>query len=263
MTAIRPSLHAASLLALVARRGGGLRLGQRPARRAAGHAGARQVPLRQGHGGAQRQEVARRRASSSSRSSKPTRRAPIVRTPSSASATPTSARARPNRSSSRSTSSASSCRFYPTQPPRRLRAVQARHGALPADARARSATRPKRATPIKEFETFIERYPNSSLMPEVQRQAARGAGPAERGGLPGRPLLLPAAAGTRARSIASSRVLKDDPEFTSRDAVLLLPRRVARQGEAAGRSAPLSREARQASSRRASISTTRRSGSPS
>ena len=72
---------------------------------------------------------------------------------------------------------------------------------------------------IKEFETFVARYPNSSLMPEAKAQAARGARSAERGRLPGRATSTTVSSGTRARSIASRRCSRTIPEFTNRDSV--------------------------------------------
>ena len=56
-------------------------------------------------------------------------------------------------------------------------------------------------------------------MPEVKAQAARGARSPERSRVRRRPLLLPASAGIRARSIGCKALLKDDPEYTGRDAV--------------------------------------------
>ena len=69
--------------------------------------------------------------------------------------------------------------FYPTQPAGRLRAVQARHGALQADAEARARPDGDEEA-IAEFETFVERYPEQHAAARSAGAAARGARPARR-----------------------------------------------------------------------------------
>ena len=95
--------------------------------------------------------------------------------------------------------------FYPTNRARRLRAVQA--GRSRTSGRCGSPQRDQTETrdAIKEFETFVARYPNSSLMPEVKDAAARGARSPQRGRAPGRATSTTASAGIRARSIGSDR----------------------------------------------------------
>ena len=71
---------------------------------------------------------------------------------------------------------------------------------------------------LKEFEVFFERFPNSALADEArQRQRETRDRLSESEYKVG--LFYFRRSGTRARSIACSRVLKSDPEFTNRDAV--------------------------------------------
>ena len=84
-----------------------------PQQRPAGHGPARSIPVRARDRGVERQTVADRPESISSRSPRPIRRARSGRTPSSAWATPTSVKARRKRWSLRSTSSRSSSRSIP------------------------------------------------------------------------------------------------------------------------------------------------------
>ena len=94
--------------------------------------------------------------------------------------------------------------FYPTN--RRADYAQYKLGmAHFRQMRAPQRDQTETREAIKEFETFVARYPNSSLMPEAQGEAARGARSAERVGLSRRLLLLPPALVSRARSIASRR----------------------------------------------------------
>ena len=59
--------------------------------------------------------------------------------------------------------------FYPDQPARRLRAVQAGDEPLRADARAPSAIRPKRARRSRSSTCSSSSFPNSPLTPEVKK----------------------------------------------------------------------------------------------
>ena len=95
---------------------------------------------------------------------------------------------------------------------------------------------------ISEFEAFVARYPNSTLLPEVKREAARGAGSAEPVGVPGRPLLLPHQLVSR-RDRASPVGAQAGPRIHRPRRRLFLSRRIADQVESRGRSAPLLREA--------------------
>ena len=64
--------------------------------------------------------------------------------------------------------------FYPTNPRAdyaQYKLGMAHFRQMRAPQRDQTETREA----IKEFETFVARYPNSELMPEVQDQAARGA----------------------------------------------------------------------------------------
>ena len=167
---------------------------RRPVRAAgaARHRRAGQVPVRQGHRGAQRQEVADRarvlqaghrnlHAEPVSARRQARHRRHLSRR-----------RHAPRRSCWRSTSSGSSCRSTrPTPAPttRSTSSGMAHFRQMRAPQRDQTETREA----IKEFEAFVARYPNSSLMPEVQDQAARGARSAERVGLSRRLLLLPPA----------------------------------------------------------------------
>ena len=135
--------------------------------------------------------------------------------------------------------------FYPTNRARRLRAVQARDGALLPDASCRSAIRPKRATAIKELETFVAAVSEQHLMPEAEGTAARGARSPERGRLPRRLLLLPPEAGIRARSIGSSRCSRTIRSTrTATRSTSISPMSLVKVKQAGG-GAPLSRKAGQ------------------
>ena len=113
-------------------------------------------------------------------------------------------RHRRRRWSWRSTSSASSCRS--TRRNRRADYAQYKLGmAHFRQMRAPQRDQTETRDAIKEFETFVERYPNSSLMPEAKAQAARGARSPERMPTTRSATSTTASDGIRARSIASRR----------------------------------------------------------
>ncbi len=119
-----------------------------------------------------------------------------------ASATPTSASTRPNRSSWRINEFREFLSFYPTN--RRADYAQYKLG-MAHFMQMRAAQRDQTETrdAIKEFDTFIERYPNSSLMPEAKARACatRAIGSARR--TIWSACSITGTGGTRARSIAS------------------------------------------------------------
>ena len=132
--------------------------------------------------------------------------------------------------------------FYPTNPRAdyaQYKLGMAHFRQMRAPQRDQTETRDA----IKEFETFVARYPNSTLMPEAKKQAARGARPPERVGLPGRATSTSAASGIRARSIACRRCSRTTRSSRGRDAVYFYPGeslvKMNRQAEAL----PLLREA--------------------
>ena len=143
--------------------------------------------------------------------------------------------------------------FYPTNRARRLRAVQAGHGALPADARAAARSdRNARSDPRVRG----VRRPLPEQQPDAggAGQAARGAGSAERsrttssGCFYFRQRWYPGAI-DRFRTL-----LKEDPEYTGRDAVYFYLAESLVKIEARSRSAALLRKAGRRNSSRASIS---------
>ena len=151
--------------------------------------------------------------------------------------------------------------FYPTNRARRLRAVQAGHGALPADAVAaarsdRNARRDQRVPDLRR------RGIRTAADARSEGEAARSARSAERsrnyqvGHFYYRQRWYPGAIDRL------NLLLKDDPEFTGRDEVYfylgesLL--KVERQAEAL----PYFEKAGRRNSSRASTSKTRASGSP-
>ena len=140
----KAGLFLAALALAVGRR---LRHRRRP-RRAGRHARARQVSLRQGNCGARRPRNGSTRASTSSRSSRPTPAAATGRTPSWRSATPISAKARQRRWFWRSTSSPS---FSRSTRPIAAPTTRSTSSGSPTSVRceSRSATRPKRARRLR------------------------------------------------------------------------------------------------------------------
>ena len=91
---------------------------------------------------------------------------------------------------------------------------------------------------MQEFETFVERYPNSALLPrcgQKLREARDRLSTLEYqvGVFYFKQRWYPGAI-DRLQAL-----LKDDPGFTSRDGAVLLPRRVADEGEARRRGAAL------------------------
>ena len=102
----------------------------------------------------------------------------------------------------------------------RLRAVQAGDDALLPDAQRRSGIRPRPARRSRSSTASVERYPNSAAdRPRFARRLSRGARSSQRVGFTGSASSTSARAGIRARSIASSRSCKFDPQYTNRDAV--------------------------------------------
>ena len=168
------------------------------------------------------------------------------------SATPISAKARPRRSCCAINEFREFLSFYPTNPRAdyaQYKLGMAHFRQMRAPQRDQTETREA----IREFETFVARYPNSSLMPEVQGEAARGARSAERVGLPGRLLLLPPAlVPGRDRSLQGAAQGGSGVHPPRRG--LLLPRRVARQERSGRPRRCLLRKARRRNSSRASIS---------
>ena len=79
----------------------------------------------------------------------------------------------------------------PDAPARGLRAVAAGARRLPSRCSAPSATRSATKDAIKEIEIFLQRFPNSPLMPEARTMERTGPRSAERVELPRRVLLLP------------------------------------------------------------------------
>ena len=59
--------------------------------------------------------------------------------------------------------------FYPTHRARRLRAAAAGARRTPTRCWRRSAIRRRRSDAIKEIEIFLQRFPNSQLMPEARK----------------------------------------------------------------------------------------------
>ena len=184
------------------------------------------------------------RASTSSRSPKPTRRARVRPDAKLGHRRHVSRRGiGGSRSCWRSPSSRSSCRST-----RRTRAPTTRSTSwdwrTSGRCERRSATRPRRATRVREFETFIVRYPNSELMPEVEDRLREAQGSTERGGVRGRPLLLPASM-VSGRHRSADGAAEGGPGVTpARDAVYFYLAesliKVNREAEAL----PLLREAR-------------------
>jgi len=133
---------------------------------------------------------ARRQGVLQAESMKPTRRAASARREAGHEATPTLAKAPARRWVFAINEFREFLTFYPTHS--RADYAQYKLGLahfrqMRAPQRDQSETRET----IKEFETFVERYPNSSLMPEVRASSAR-LGSAERIQLPGRIFLFPA-----------------------------------------------------------------------
>ena len=200
-----------------------------------GTAAARSVPVRAGHRGAERQEVAARRASifkqvTETYTQSPFRPDAKLGVGDTYLGEGTAGSAGPGAS----TSSRSSSRSIPTHRARRLRAVQARHGALPPDARAAARSDARRATPIREFETFVDPLSEQHAAAGGRGAAARGARSAERGRVSRSAASTTGSAGIR----APIDRLDGAPEAGSRstpgrDAVYFYPGRVARQGRAA------------------------------
>ena len=96
---------------------------------------------------------------------------------------------------------------------------------------------------VKEFETLIERYPNSMLVDEAKErlrlaQDRLSQADYEVGHFYYRQRWYPGAV-DRFKTL-----LKQDPEYTGPRRRVLLPRRIARQDQAPGRGAPLLRAAR-------------------
>ena len=58
---------------------------------------------------------------------------------------------------------------------------------------------------VREFQTFVERYPNSQLRPEVEAKLREARDRVEHVGVPGRRLLLTSSAGIRAPSTGCGR----------------------------------------------------------
>ena len=71
---------------------------------------------------------------------------------------------------------------------------------------------------IKELETFVERYPNSSLMTEAKSKLREAKDRLERGRLPGRLFLLPQQVVSGRDGPPADAASKDDPEYSHRDA---------------------------------------------
>ena len=166
-------------------------------------------------------------------------RARTGRTPSSASATPTSAKARRRRWCSRSTSSRS---FSRSTRPTRAPTTRSTSWRWRTSARCacRSATRPRRARRLKEFDTFVARYPNSSLMPEVKAKLREAHDRLSEADYQVGVFLLPAAVVSgRDRSLqvgAQGRSGVHRPRQR-----VLLPGRIAGEGEARSRGAAATR----------------------
>ena len=154
-----------------------------------------------------------------------TPRAPTGRMPSWGWATPIWGRRQPNRWCSPRTSSASSSRSTPRT--RAPTCAQYKLGMCHFEqmlAPDRDQTETKEA--VAELTLFVERYPNSSLMPEGAAEAARSAQPADRIRLPRGLLLLPLAlVSGRDRPFQSGPARR--PRVPSPRCRLLLPGRVA------------------------------------
>ena len=192
------------------------------------HARARQVPVRTRHRGAQQEELARRarvlQAAHRHLPAEPVSR----RTRSSASATRTSAKAPPKSLVLAINEFREFLSFYPTNQRAdyaQYKLGMAHFNQMRAPERDQTETREA----ITEFQTFVARYPEQPAdRPKARSSCARRKDRLERGRVPRRLLLLPREVVSR-RDRPLQDVLKNDPEYTSRDARLLLPRRVADQ----------------------------------
>ena len=157
------------------------------------------------------------RANTSSRWWKPTRRVLFARTRSWASATPISVKAARRISCSPRTSSAS---FSPSTRPTAAPTTRSTSSAsrIPGRCRRRSAIRARRATPSGSSGRSSPAIRTARCCRRPSRGFAKrsiGSGkPTTRSGS-----ITIASAGIPARSIASTTLLKSDPEFSNRDSV--------------------------------------------
>ena len=172
----------------------------------------RQVPVRPRHRVARARRTGSTRASTSSSSSTPIRRAPTARTPSWASATRTSARSRIDSLILARQRVPGVPDVLPAEPARRLRAVpDLALAAVEADARA--AARPDRHArrAARDARRSCRTTRTAPTGPRCEKLHRAGARSAVRVRVPGRAVLLPARAGMPARSRGFRALLKDDP----------------------------------------------------
>ena len=108
--------------------------------------------------------------------------------------------------------------FYPTSPRAdyaQYKLAMSHFEQMRAPERDQTETREA----LKEFDVFFQKFPNSPLTPEVQEELADRPRPPERGVVPRGPALLPRAAGIPGAIDRFREVLRDDPDYTGRDAV--------------------------------------------